>query len=182
MKRMAHWGGIGIGLLLGVTGAGFASPSDFQATATISAMGECVDKVGLDLENVSDNQVRFACLENPSVQKQCDLDGRLARLYAFQKWMGQLKAYQDQCEIRHGTFGFQNENFREPANENFCAPAQVQVTYGQFENPICRFVSVCPEVPVTCQVEDRTLPSGVPPIARQLPGVPIPVTIHTSNY
>src|SRR4051812_5144506 len=65
---------------------------------TISAMGECVDKQGLDLENVSDDQARFACLESVAVQKQCDMDGRLARLYAFQKWMKQLQTSRDQCE------------------------------------------------------------------------------------
>lgn len=178
---------LGLGALLGCMAAlsilafalSRASGSTFPAdeSAVVISEARCVDSAGIAIAEVPDNQAKLACLQTPEVQRQCNPDGRQARLEAFRRWEGLLMNFQTQCEQEGGRFGFAEAGFKEPADETFCSIAEPEVQYGNLENPLCNFVSRCPAVAVICHFEEDI----TPPIAQRmvsLPGVPIPVALR----
>lgn len=167
-------------LSLLINGAAFADQATLpELPAAITATGQCQDADSLEVADIDDGQVRFACLQNKGVQRTCDLDGRTARLNAFRQWMANLDTYQRQCDQRHGTFAFQSADFQEPKDETFCSSPFINITYGRFENPICNFVSRCPSVAVSCTVGNES-DNGfhIPTQAIMMPGVPVAIPVH----
>ena len=95
---------------------------------------------------------KAGCFAEPGVQHACGPDGRLTRLHAWADWLRELRNFQDHCAEQHGDFAFADPQFTEPADENFCLPAQPELGSSFFEEPTCNFRSICPTVQVVCHM------------------------------
>jgi len=146
-------------------------------TKIIESEARCVESEGIPIGDVLDSQTRYACLQNRTVQRECGMDGRQARLQAFRQWESSLMTFQAQCEREGGSFAFVAADFTEPKDESFCTLAEPEVHFGAFENPLCNFVSRCPPVPVICRFGDENQPSTNGKMA-MVPGVPVPISVH----
>lgn len=141
----------------------------------IGSEARCVQSRGIPIQEVPDNKVKFACLRDQNVQRACNPDGAHARFQAFRQWQAQLMEFQERCQAVGGVFAFSDPRFQAPNDASFCSLAQPEVTYSEFETPMCNFVSRCPRVAVTCISTEEALQNV--PRTVSLPGVPKPIAI-----
>jgi len=126
-------------------------PCGSRDSAVIDAEAHCVENGGIDIGFFADSGAKVACMENKQVQTQCGAQGRLTRMRAYSLWLGKLRQFEAACIGKNGTFSFDDPNFVEPQNENFCLPAQPEVSSNMFEEPLCNYRSLCPAATVTCR-------------------------------
>jgi hypothetical protein len=117
----------------------------------IDSEARCIEGGGINIGYNGDDGMKVACMESKQVQGLCGPDGQLTRLRAYAQWFTKLKHFQDTCSTEGGTFSFQDKNFVEPPNENYCLQAVPEVGSNMFEEPLCNYRSVCPAVTVTCE-------------------------------
>jgi hypothetical protein len=143
----------------------------------IGSEARCVQSRGIPIQEVPDNQVKWACLKDVNVQRACNPDGAHARFQAYRKWETQLMEFKERCSEVGGVFAFADPAFQEPSDASFCSLAQPEVQYNEFETPMCNFVSRCPHVAVTCLSTADAIRHDVPRTV-SLPGVPLPIAIR----
>jgi hypothetical protein len=175
MKMYSRGFVVGLVLLLAAA-AIWAAPLEESPQLTIASEARCLESIGVPIPEVSDNQVKLACLRDKTVQAECNPDGQHARIQAFRQWHSDLMDFKDRCAEVGGVFGFADPNFKEPANESFCSAADVEVRYGTFEQPHCNFVSRCPPVVLSCARPEDIVQAA--PRTVLLPGIPNPVSLQ----
>jgi hypothetical protein len=141
----------------------------------IGSEARCVQSRGIPIKEVPDNQVKFACLKDRTVQSACNPDGDHARVEAFRQWESQVMDFKDRCSTVGGVFAFADPRFKEPSDASFCTQAQPEVQYSEFETPMCNFVSRCPHVAVTCVRTEEAIQTAQRTVF--LPGIPKPISI-----
>jgi hypothetical protein len=157
-------------LLIGSTSLAAASEG-----LVIGSEARCMQSRGIPINEVPDNQVKWACLKDQNVQRACNPDGAHARFEAFRQWQAQLMEFQERCQAVGGVFAFADAGFQAPSDSSFCSLAEPVVSYSEFETPMCNFVSRCPRVAVTCATTEEVL-RNVPQTV-SLPGIPKPIAI-----
>lgn len=148
---------------------------DAQDFLIIGSESRCLQSSGVPIEEVPDNQVKLACLKDPTVQSTCNPDGSHARVNAFRSWTAQVMDFKERCTEVGGTFSFADPNFKEPADSSFCSLAQPEVMYSEWETPMCNFVSRCPQVAVSCIHNEEAIQGTLRTVL--LPGVPNAINI-----
>ncbi len=174
---LAVWLGLTPGFLFATpaTLAALTAESDANVSLLISAESRCVQTSGIPIEEVADNQVKWACLQDATVQRTCNPDGSHARVNAFRDWTSQVMDFKERCTDVGGTFAYVDRNFKEPADSSFCGLAQPEVMYSEWETPLCNFVSRCPQVAVTCIRNEDVVQETLRTV--QLPGIPNAIAI-----
>lgn len=137
---------------------------------TIQSRVSCAASPGIALFAAKGEASEDEGWDNGLVQSACGPHGQITRLYAWKNWLRQLKEFEDQCDANGGEFSFADPGFKEPQNESFCYPAQLQKGFTAFEDPAVNVIAACPPQKVRCSYScnaDRGTVSqlmGSPPI------------------
>ncbi len=152
--KPSHHGLWALGFLCLATQQAGASSSSCQAdqAVVINSESSCFPSGGIDIDYYGDDGIKVACMQDKRVQSACGPDGRVTRLQAYRQWLSRVDQFQRSCTGKGGTFAYQDPNFVEPQSENFCLQAQPVVSSNMFEEQLCNFHSLCPDVTVLCQL------------------------------